>query len=95
MSYNAEDVSDNILGKYINSYIYFVLVNFGTLKEEFLNYCIVCCTDPKGELGSFLDGLAVADNVPNYLKEHPFGSPEITSDHLDWSYYSKILRFIK
>ncbi|KAK1362170.1 FCP1 homology domain-containing protein [Heracleum sosnowskyi] len=47
---------------------------------------------PKGELQSFLDGLAEAANVPSYVKDNPFGQPAITPSHSDWLYYSKIVR---
>ncbi|XP_070035954.1 uncharacterized protein [Nicotiana tomentosiformis] len=36
---------------------------------------------PKGDLRKFLDGLADADDVPTYVKEHPFGQPAITASH--------------
>ncbi|KAL2487253.1 Haloacid dehalogenase-like hydrolase (HAD) superfamily protein [Abeliophyllum distichum] len=47
---------------------------------------------PNGELQGYLDGLADVDNVPSYVKEHPFGQPAITPSHLDWNYYAKIVR---
>ncbi|PQP98153.1 uncharacterized protein Pyn_04067 [Prunus yedoensis var. nudiflora] len=51
---------------------------------------------PKGELRLYLDGLADADDVPSYVKEHPFGQPAVTTAHSDWGYYSKIIsRFQK
>ncbi|CAK7325164.1 unnamed protein product [Dovyalis caffra] len=47
---------------------------------------------PKGDLLVYLEGLADADDVPSYVKNHPFGKPEITPFHPDWDYYSKIVR---
>ncbi|KAF8396469.1 hypothetical protein HHK36_018092 [Tetracentron sinense] len=46
---------------------------------------------PNGELRLFLEGLADAEDVPTYVKEHPIGQPEITSMHPDWKFYSKII----
>lgn len=51
-------------------------------------------TDPKVELGLYLDGVADADDVQAYVKEHPFGQPPITPNHPDWVFYSKVLRFL-
>ncbi|GKA94232.1 uncharacterized FCP1 homology domain-containing protein-like protein [Tanacetum coccineum] len=47
---------------------------------------------PHGELRAFLDGLAEANDVPTYVKDHPFGEAAITPSHSDWGYYSKIIR---
>ncbi|KAJ0088750.1 hypothetical protein Patl1_32356 [Pistacia atlantica] len=50
---------------------------------------------PKGELRLYLDGLVDADDVPSYIKEHPFGQPAITALHPHWDYYSKVVTHIK
>lgn len=50
---------------------------------------------PNSELRLYLDGLAGAENVPSYVKEHPFGQPAITPEHSDWEYYSRIIRRLK
>ncbi|PHT37843.1 hypothetical protein CQW23_21416 [Capsicum baccatum] len=47
---------------------------------------------PKGEMQEFLDGLVDANDVPTYVKGHPFGQPAITDSHSDWNYYVKIIR---
>ncbi|KAL3532037.1 hypothetical protein ACH5RR_005558 [Cinchona calisaya] len=49
---------------------------------------------PKGDLQVFLDGLADADEVPSYVKEHSIGQPAITSTHPDWSFYNQVLRHL-
>ncbi|KAK7244985.1 hypothetical protein RIF29_39814 [Crotalaria pallida] len=46
--------------------------------------------DPKGELCSYLEGVAAAQDVQSYVKENPFGQPAITSSHVDWDFYSKV-----
>ncbi|KAL6141804.1 hypothetical protein ACLB2K_060091 [Fragaria x ananassa] len=48
--------------------------------------------DPKKELGEYLAGLAVADDVQLYVKENPFGQPAISSEHPNWNFYSDVLR---
>ncbi|KAL8505022.1 hypothetical protein ACS0TY_016285 [Phlomoides rotata] len=45
-----------------------------------------------GDLRKYLDGVAEADDVPSYVKEHPIGQPAITPSHLHWSFYSRIVR---
>ncbi|XP_027177022.1 uncharacterized protein LOC113776130 [Coffea eugenioides] len=47
---------------------------------------------PKGELQVFLDGLADADEVPSYVKEHALGQPAITALHPDWGYSESVVR---
>ncbi|KAI3826146.1 hypothetical protein L1987_00191 [Smallanthus sonchifolius] len=47
---------------------------------------------PNGELRVFLEGLAEAEDVQTYVKDHPIGEPLITPSHADWDYYSKIIR---
>lgn len=47
---------------------------------------------PDSELRVFLNGLAEAEDVQVYVKDHPIGDPAITPDHADWEYYSKIIR---
>ncbi|RDX85435.1 hypothetical protein CR513_33380, partial [Mucuna pruriens] len=51
---------------------------------------IYTCIDPKGELCSYLEGLAEGSDVQSYVKDHPFGQLAITSSHVDWSFYSKV-----
>ncbi|XP_048489682.1 uncharacterized protein LOC104898608 [Beta vulgaris subsp. vulgaris] len=51
--------------------------------------------DPKEELGEYLKGLVNAEDVPSYVKEHPFGQPAIGPLHPHWDFYSKIRRLKK
>ncbi|XP_073145303.1 uncharacterized FCP1 homology domain-containing protein C1271.03c-like [Henckelia pumila] len=44
-----------------------------------------------GELRKFLDGLADADDVPSYVKDHPIGQLAISPAHPDWKYYARIV----
>ncbi|KAI5640613.1 hypothetical protein M9H77_00453 [Catharanthus roseus] len=45
----------------------------------------------KGSLEFFLKA---ADDVPCYVKQHPFGQPAITPSHPDWNYYKYIIRHL-
>ncbi|KAK6943971.1 FCP1 homology domain [Dillenia turbinata] len=45
---------------------------------------------PKGELRMYLKGLADAEDVPSYLKEHKFGQPAMAPGHPDWGFYVKV-----
>ncbi|PON52967.1 FCP1 domain containing protein [Trema orientale] len=47
---------------------------------------------PKSELRLYLDELAEADDIPSFVKGHPFGQPAISPDHSDWNFYSKVVR---
>ncbi|XP_059306575.1 uncharacterized protein LOC132058022, partial [Lycium ferocissimum] len=46
---------------------------------------------PKGEMQEFREWLVDANDVPAYVKGHPFGQPAITDSHPDWDYYSGIV----
>lgn len=59
------------------------------------NFKLMLSIGPNSELRMYLDGLADAEDVPSYVKEHPFGQPAITPEHSDWEYYSKIIRRLK
>ncbi|KAH7660653.1 Protein-serine/threonine phosphatase protein [Dioscorea alata] len=46
---------------------------------------------PGGDLRVYLEGLAVIDDVQQYVCEHPFGQAAITDKHPDWSFYMQII----
>uniref|UniRef100_A0A2N9ICR1 Mitochondrial import inner membrane translocase subunit TIM50 n=1 Tax=Fagus sylvatica TaxID=28930 RepID=A0A2N9ICR1_FAGSY len=50
---------------------------------------------PNGDLRLYLEGLVDADDVPSYVKEHPFGQPAITPAHSDWEFYSTIITHLQ
>ncbi|KAL7133534.1 hypothetical protein ABFS83_12G147300 [Erythranthe nasuta] len=47
---------------------------------------------PDGELRKYLNGVADAEDVQSYVKDHKIGQPAITPEHADWNFYSKIVR---
>ncbi|XP_010553348.1 PREDICTED: uncharacterized protein LOC104823469 isoform X3 [Tarenaya hassleriana] len=46
--------------------------------------------DPEGELCSYLDELADASDVQDYVRNHPFGQPEIGPTHPHWRFYTRV-----
>ncbi|EYU38606.1 hypothetical protein MIMGU_mgv1a011796mg [Erythranthe guttata] len=47
---------------------------------------------PDGELRKYLNGVADAEDVQSYVKDHKIGQPAITPEHPDWNFYSKVVR---
>lgn len=48
-------------------------------------------TGPGGDLRTYLEGLAMADSVQQYVESNPFGQEAITESHKKWGFYSKLL----
>ncbi|KAL8478699.1 hypothetical protein ACS0TY_030542 [Phlomoides rotata] len=46
---------------------------------------------PEGDLRVYLDALADAENVQEYVKQNPFGQRAITEKNLSWGYYRKVI----
>ncbi|MED6180133.1 hypothetical protein PIB30_007289 [Stylosanthes scabra] len=44
-----------------------------------------------GDLREYLNGLANAKSIPNYVKEHPFGQEPITKTSPSWNFYLRVL----
>ncbi|KAL2933528.1 hypothetical protein RDABS01_016647 [Bienertia sinuspersici] len=51
--------------------------------------------DLKEELAQYLQGLAKAEDVPSYVKEHSFGKPVIGPKHPNWDFYSRVIRRLR
>ncbi|CAH9102107.1 unnamed protein product [Cuscuta epithymum] len=47
---------------------------------------------PGGDLREYLEGLAGAEDVRNYVEGHPFGQKPIDYTHCNWKVYSGIIR---
>ncbi|KAK4252531.1 hypothetical protein QN277_014519 [Acacia crassicarpa] len=45
---------------------------------------------PGGDLRVYLEGLAMAENVPQYVASHPFGQPPITKSNPHWNFYCEV-----
>ncbi|KAG1347780.1 hypothetical protein COCNU_06G016090 [Cocos nucifera] len=50
---------------------------------------------PEGDLRVYLEGLAMADDVRHYVREHPFGQDAITDTDPSWSFYIQIIEKIE
>ncbi|XP_065631126.1 uncharacterized protein LOC112004996 isoform X1 [Quercus suber] len=48
-----------------------------------------------GELRVYLEGLAEAENVQNYVRENPFGQRAITERNTSWEFYESIINSLK
>lgn len=46
---------------------------------------------PGGDLRVYLEGLADAENVQEYVKQNPFGQRFINEKNLSWGYYRKVI----
>ncbi|WOK99680.1 hypothetical protein Cni_G08392 [Canna indica] len=46
---------------------------------------------PRGDLRVYLEGLAMADDVQVYVREHPFGQKAIAPGSSSWNFYLKII----
>ncbi|MED6196807.1 hypothetical protein PIB30_050779 [Stylosanthes scabra] len=50
---------------------------------------------PGGELRVYLEGLADAENVQEYVASHPFGQDPITEAHPSWNFYHEVTEALK
>ncbi|MED6130592.1 hypothetical protein PIB30_002185 [Stylosanthes scabra] len=50
---------------------------------------------PGGELRVYLEGLAEAENVQEYVASHPFGQDPITEAHPSWNFYHEVTEALK
>ncbi|KAI7740027.1 hypothetical protein M8C21_025775 [Ambrosia artemisiifolia] len=62
---------------------YKALLNPNRLEDKFLA--------PKGELQTYLEGWAAADDVKTYVEQHPFGQGAIDEQSPHWDFYSNII----
>ncbi|CAK9320138.1 unnamed protein product [Citrullus colocynthis] len=44
------------------------------------------------ELRLYLEKVAEAEEVPGFIRSHPFGKPPISPQHPNWDFYSRIIR---
>ncbi|XP_027903362.1 uncharacterized protein LOC114163319 isoform X2 [Vigna unguiculata] len=50
---------------------------------------------PGGDLRIYLEGLALAENVRNYVSENPFGQRPIRESNLSWGYYRRVIESVQ
>ncbi|XP_027354229.1 uncharacterized protein LOC113864558 isoform X2 [Abrus precatorius] len=50
---------------------------------------------PEGDLRVYLEGLAMADNVQEYVSANPFGQRPIRETNPSWGYYRKVIEAVK
>ncbi|XP_026400840.1 uncharacterized protein LOC113296728 [Papaver somniferum] len=49
---------------------------------------------PGGDLWVYLEGLFLAGNVQQYVEQHPFGQPAITSRNPKWGFYLEVFNAV-
>lgn len=80
-----------------------VVISYCTIHFQLIIYCIKlaeisvilysCFTSgPEGDLRIYLEKLAMAENVQNYVEQNPFGQKAITKSDPRWDFYCKILK---
>ncbi|KAL2920864.1 hypothetical protein RDABS01_012355 [Bienertia sinuspersici] len=47
---------------------------------------------PGGNIRAYLEELAMADDVQEYIQQHPFGQNAITERSLSWQFYDKVIK---
>lgn len=52
---------------------------------------MVSATGPGGDIRKYLEGLAAAENVQEYVEQNPFGQPAITKSDPHWDFYCQII----
>lgn len=45
-----------------------------------------------GDLRQYLDGLANAENMVEYIEQHPFGQEGISEKSQSWDFYLKVIK---
>ncbi|KAE8672328.1 Detected protein of unknown function [Hibiscus syriacus] len=50
-----------------------------------------CSLAPEGDLRKYLERLAEAENVQQFIEQNPFGQPAITETDPHWDFYSQII----
>lgn len=54
----------------------------------------ICLTGPGGDLRVYLEKLLEAEDVPSYVKEHPFGQRRITNSNPSWPFYRRVIKLV-
>lgn len=52
-------------------------------------------TGPKGDLRVYLEKLAMADNIQEFVSSNPFGQRPIREANPSWGYYLKVIESLK
>lgn len=56
------------------------------------NCCISFIAGPGGDLRVYLEGLALAEDVQEYVEQNPFGQKPIIKSDPSWSFYAEVIR---
>ncbi|GMY12889.1 putative fcp1 likey domain-containing protein [Fagus crenata] len=61
------------------------------LDPQGLVYSTVIRSGAGGDLRVYLEGLAMAENVQEYVKQNPFGQRAITQTSENWEFYQRVI----
>ncbi|KAL6177989.1 hypothetical protein ACLB2K_049509 [Fragaria x ananassa] len=50
---------------------------------------------PGGDIRSYLEGLAMAENVQKYVEQNPYGQQPITESNPSWNFYRRVIEDVK
>lgn len=50
---------------------------------------------PGGDIRSYLEGLATAENVQKYVEQNPYGQQPITESNPSWNFYRRVIEDVK
>ncbi|KAL8170449.1 hypothetical protein V2J09_022253 [Rumex salicifolius] len=53
---------------------------------------ITASRGPNGKIRAYLEEVAMAENVQEYIENHPFGQCAITERSMSWEFYNKVLQ---
>lgn len=47
---------------------------------------------PNGNIRAYLEEVAMADNIQEYIEQNPFGQSAINERSLSWQFYDKVIK---
>lgn len=51
-------------------------------------------TGPEGDIRAYLEELSVAEDIQEFVEQHPFGQKPINETNESWGFYLKVLRSV-
>nr|CAB3472996.1 unnamed protein product [Digitaria exilis] len=89
---NVTSVVDIVL-KRLKHYLLFCWPNTGIFPQpySYRNEKDDCSLGPGGDLRIYLERIAAADDVQNFVRDNPFGQKSITESDPNWNFYVQIV----
>ena len=83
------NISFSFLFLFLNSGEYVKL--FSVIPGKWLMTKMKFMAGAGGDLRVYLEGLAMAENVQEYVKQNPFGQRAITQTSENWEFYQRVI----